>query len=149
MEQPQEQAQSVKTRKPRKAAESKEGKVDGRTFEGRLEKVKAEYQSVCKSLSELRIERDKFLEEAKILRTLLASFNALTHDGDIKLVKPEVGTPYWYLRAMPTVKRFEVVPCQWNDWKSDHYRYVKGNMFLDLYTVNTVCQAANKMLAEL
>lgn len=128
---------------------SKEKKVDGRSVEGRLEKVKQDYSETCKHLAELKSEYNTLLGYVKTLEVLLASFNAMTRNGDVKLVKPDKGTSYWYIRAMPTIMSFEVIAWQWNDWQSDHYRYVIGNMFLDQSTAVRACQALNAMLQEL
>ena len=156
-------------RKPKKAVESpetpvsaetvsvsKEKKIDGRTKEGRLQKVNAEIEALTKKRDDLldectsaNVMLNRMLERIKFLPILLSAFNALTDKGDVKLEKPEKGAAYWYIRAMPTRKSFEVVACQWNDWTSDHYRYCKGNMFLDETVCNNACQAMNEMLSEL
>ena len=135
---------------------SKEKKTDGRTKEGRREKLQQEYdvlkgayKDLCKCYSELKVEHDALLERVKTLEVLLAAYNALTHKGEVKFVKPDKGTPYWYIRAMATIKSFEVVSCKWNNWTSDHYRYVKGNMFLDQRTAHMACTAMNAILMEL
>jgi len=145
-----------KSSKKSTATQEKEKKVDGRTVEGKLLKMQAEYdktskkyEELCKHYAELKVEQETMLATVKTLEVLLASFNALTRKGEVKLMKPEKGTPYWYIRAMATIKSFEVVTCSWNDWTSDHYRYVKGNMFLDQKTANAACQALNAMLSEL
>ncbi len=131
-------------------------KTDGRTAEGKLQKlnadyarIKADYNELCKQYASLKVQEETMIEAVRSLEMLLASFNALTRKGDVKLTKPAEGTPYWYIRAMAPIKSFEVVPCQWNDWKGDHYRYVKGNMFLDQKTANMACTALNVMLNEL
>lgn len=108
-----------------------------------------ERETACKALAEIMVKHEQLLNEVKHLRMLLAAFNALTREDGVKLVKPAVDTPYWYIRAMSIPKSFEVVPCTWNDWKSDHYRYVQGNMFLDQAAANIVCQELNTLLAEL
>lgn len=140
----------------KKSAAAKVKKVDGRTVEGKLQKMQADYEKVskkyeelCKHYAELKVEQETMLSTVKTLEMLLASFNALTCKGEVKMMKPKKGTSYWYIRAMATVKSFEVVTCSWNDWTSDHYRYVKGNMFLDQKTANTACQAMNMMLSKL
>ena len=112
-------------------------------------RVKAEYENTCKALSEVTVKHERLLKEIKTLRMLLASFNALTLDDDIKPVLPAEDTPYWYIRVMPVARMFEVVPCSWKNWKSDFFRYVQGNMYLDLYTANIACAALNRMLAIL
>lgn len=65
------------------------------------------------------------------------------------LLIPDKGTPYWYIRSMAKVKSFEVATCLWNNWTSDHYRYVRGNVFLDQRSANSACQALNVMLSKL
>ena len=158
-----------RVRKSKKAVESsetlvssktisapKERKIDGRTKEGRLQKVNLEILKLTKQRDALLDEctsanatLNRILDRIKFLPILLSAFNALTEKGDVKLEKPEKGAAYWYIRAMPTRKSFEIVACQWNDWTSDHYRYCKGNMFLDESVCNNVCQAMNEMLSEL
>ena len=140
---PEVQPAPVREEKPTEASVTPENAAEA------LEKVKAEYHATCKALAEVTVQRERLLNEVKHLRVLLAAFNALTREGDVKLEKPALNTPYWYIRAMPIAKSFEVVPCEWHDWKSDHYRYVQGNMFLDLYTANYACQELNAVLAEL
>lgn len=146
----------TKKKTEKKPSEQKEKKIDGRTAKGKLQKIQSEYdavkqkyQELCKHYLELKVEKENMLSLVKTLEMLLASFNALTRNGEVKLTKPEKGTPYWYIRPMATTKSFEVVTCSWNDWTSDHYRYVKGNMFLDQKTVNAACQSMNVMLSEL
>ena len=138
------------------ASKSKEKKIDGRTKEGRLQKVNLEILKLTKQRDALLDEcisanerLNRMLERIKFLPILLSAFNALTEKGDMKLEKPDKGAAYWYIRAMPTRKSFEVVACQWNDWTSDRYRYCKGNMFLDESVCNNACQAMNEMLSEL
>ena len=140
---------------PKKSA-AREKKVDGRTAEGKLLKLKGEYEKVskkyeelCKHYAELKVEQETMLDTVKTLEMLLASFNALTSKGEVKLMKPEEDTPYWYIRAMATIKSFEVVTCSWNNWTSDHYRYARGNMFLDKRTAHRACHALNVMLSKL
>lgn len=156
-------------RKPKKTAESseaqvstdtvkdpKEKKVDGRTKAGRLQKINAEIEALTKKRDSLLNEYasadamlNRMLEHIKFLRTLLSAFNALTEKGNVKLEKPEKGADYWYIRAMPPRKSFEIVDCQWNDWKSDHFRYCQGNIFLDKSICKNVCHAMNELLSEL
>lgn len=145
---PERQDAPVREKKARKAAATKKRHADGPATEDRPEQ-KDEYAASCKALAEIMLKHEHLLGEVKQLRMLLAAFNALTRDDNVKLEKPDLHTPYWYIRAMPIAKSFEVVPCQWNNWRSDHYRYVQGNMFLDLFAANTACQALNKMLADL
>ena len=135
-------------RKPKKAVESPETPVSAETGtkEGRLQKVNAEIEALTKKRDDLldectsaNVMLNRMLERIKFLPILLSAFNALTDKGDVKLEKPDKGAAYWYIRAMPTRKSFEVVACQWNDWTSDHYRYCKGNMFLDESVCNNAC----------
>ena len=149
-------APAKKKTSAKKVASSSDKKVDGRTLEGKLLKLQAEYddkkakyEELCKHYASLKVEKEEMLSTVKTLEVLLAAFNALTRKGEVKLMKPEIGTSYWYIRAMATVKSFEVVTCQWNDWKSDHFRYVKGNMFLDQKLAHAACTAMNVMLTEL
>jgi len=121
--------------------------VFGKTMSSK--KGSTDDESLCESLAAVRKEHDRLLERVSTLRVLLSSFNALTDNGETVLAKPEVGTPYWYIRAMPTVRSFEIVPCTWNDWCSDHYRYAMGNMFLDQNTAVSACQALNLLLSKL
>lgn len=137
-------------------SEPTEKKIDGRTKEGRLQKINADIESLTKKRNALLEEYSSasvmlknMLERVKFLSILLSAFNALTDKGEVKLEKPEKGTAYWYIRSMPMSKHFEVVACQWNDWTSDHYRYCKGNMFLDVDVCHSACQAMNEMLSEL
>lgn len=156
-------------RKPKKAAETsgskvvagavvspKVKKVVGRTKEGRLQKMNAEIEALMKKrdalfeeCSAVSFKLNGMIENTKSLTMLLSAFNALTDKGDVKFEKPEKGTDYWYVRPMPTLKRFEVISCQWHDRTSDHYRYCKGNVFLDEDICNSVCVAMNEMLSEL
>ena len=152
----QPEATAPKKKTASKKPATKEKKVDGRTAErkllkiqGEYEKVSKKYEELCKHFAELKVEHETMLDSVKTLEILLASFNALTSKGEVKLMKPNKGTAYWYIRAMATIKSFEVVTCSWNDWTSDHYRYVKGNMFLDQRTANSACQALNAMLSKL
>ena len=124
-------------------------KADGRTVEGRLAKKKEEYETACRHLAEIKKEHERLFARVRTLEMLLASFNALTRKDDVPLVKPDKDTPYWYLFANPTVQRFDIIECSWKDWRSDHYRYVKGNMFLSYQTAVTACTALNTMLSEL
>lgn len=133
----------------RRKKEEAPKKPDGRTVEGRMEKLRAETAAYTKYLSEVKAEYDRLLTCVKPLRMLLASYNALTDKGEVKLEKPDNGKPYWYIRAMPTIKKFEVVACTWNDWQSDHYRYAMGNMFLDQLAATQSCMALNIFLAQL
>lgn len=141
---------------PRKSV-TKEKKVDYHISDEKelkyqkcmYEKVSEKYNELCKHYASLKAEHETMLDTVKTLEILLASFNALTRKGEVKLLKPDNGTPYWYIRAMVTVKSFEVVTCSWNNWASDHYRYVKGNMFLDQRTAKRACQALNGMLLKL
>ncbi len=133
-----------------------EEKVDGRTKKGRLQKVNVEIDELTKKRDALleecstaSIKLDRLLGNIKFLPVLLSAFNALIDNGEVKLEKPEKGSDYWYIRAMPITKSFVVVACQWHDWTSDHYRYCKGNMFLDENICNSACQAMNEMLCEL
>lgn len=131
--------------------------TDGRTKEGRQQKINAEITALTKKRDDLKEELaavesklSRTLADMKYLPILLSAFNALTTArGGVKLVKPENGSLYWYIRAMPNKKSFEVVDSQWNDWTSDHYRYCKGNMFLDEKTCIKACTAMNDMLSDL
>ena len=123
---------------------------------GRLQKINMEIETLTKKRDALLEEcsiasykLDRMLDNFKFFPMLLSAFNALTDKGVVKLEKPEKGTDYWYIIALPTKKCFDVVACQWNDWTSDHYRYCKGNMYLDESVCNNVCQAMNEMLADL
>ena len=136
-------------RKPRKASSSRQKNTAGSSDEEALDRVKSEYADTCKALAVLMVKHERMLKEVKHLRMLLAAFNALTLDEGVKLEKPADNTPYWYLRVMPTGKAFEIVPCSWKNWGSDFFRYVQGNMFLDLYAANVACTALNRMLFSL
>ena len=151
-----EQPLAVAPEKKTKKSAVVKKKADGLTAEAKLLKVQHDYEAVskkyeelCRHFAELKVECDTMLSSVKTLEMLLASFNALTRDGEVRLVKPTKGVPYWYIRAMATVKSFEVVSCTWHNWTSDHYRYVKGNMFLEHSAAIRACQALNIMLSEL
>lgn len=131
-------------------------KVDGHSVDGRVlqlqsdyDKVKRDYEQLSVRLVELKRKHDVMLSSVRTLEMLLASFNALILPNDVTLKKPEKGKPYWYIRAMSSIKRFEVVEVVWNDSTSDHYRYAKGNMYLASDVANKSCQALNIMLLKL
>lgn len=145
-------------------------KIDGRTVEGRMLKAKAaleEIQVKSKELQtrneELRIKNDglrakyeemevrheRMLIEVKLLQRLLASFNAITRYGHVRLQKPNKGTVYYYLRARPSSVSFEIVQCTWIDGRSDHFRYAMGNMYLDEKMVKEAQYHMDMMLKEM
>ena len=115
----------------------------------RLDQLKAEYEKVSEDLAVARVRYDLLMRHISQLEVLLSSFNALTADGKVELVKPEMKSEYWYIRALPTIKRFGVVSWTWTDSRSDHYRYAKGNMFLDHATAENACNALNIFLSQL
>ena len=136
--------------------EPKEKKIDGRTKEGRLQKINSEITELTRQrdvllneCSSVSVKLNRLLEHIKLLQVLLSAFNAIIYKGEVKLEKPVKGSSYWYIRAMSSRKSFEVVACQWYDCTSDHFRYCKGNMFLDESICNSACAAMNEMLREL
>lgn len=140
---------SAKGRKSSMASVTQEKQADG-CIERKCRKSKRQAdKNDPAGIHDVMLEHERLLGEVKHLRMLLASFNALTSDDGVKLETPVINTPYWYIRPTPIGKSFEVISCQWNNWRSDHYRYVQGNMFLDLGTANIACIAMNKMLAAL
>ena len=133
-----------------------EKKIDLRTKEGRLNYINKEIEELTQKHDKLLEEcnsanlmLNRTLERIKYLYVLLSAFNARFDKGEVRLTKPDKGVTYWYLRTLFTKSGFEVVQCQWNDWLSDHYRYCKGNVFLDETTCNQACLALNEMLFEL
>lgn len=139
-----------------KSASRKEKKVDGRTVEGRESKIQSEYEKVKKEYEELsahlvrlKKEHKTMLSTVRTLEMLLASYNAIISSDDVTLMTPLKGTQYWYIRAMASIKRFEVVDAVWKNSTSDHYRYTKGNMYLDMKVAETACRALNIMLVKI
>lgn len=139
-----------------KSASPKEKKVDGRTVEGRVSKLQSEYEKVKKEYEELsthlvrlKKEHKTMLSTVRTLEMLLASYNAIISSDDVTLMTPLKGTQYWYIRAMASIKRFEVVDAVWKNSTSDHYRYTKGNMYLDLKVAEAACRALNIMLVKI
>lgn len=124
-------------------------KIDGRTVEGRMLKAKATLEELNVKIEELQVRHERMLSEVKLLQRLLASFNAITRTDHVKLRKPEKGTTYYYLRAMPVSVGFEIVQCSWIDGRSDHYRYAMGNMYLDEKAVKEAQYHMERMLKEL
>ena len=101
------------------------------------------------SVEKLRDLRDRYYNEVKHLEMLLASFNALTDTGDVHIAFPPKNTTYYFIRAVTKEEYFEVFPCKWSGCKSDRYRFVKGNYFVDEDAAEKSCQAINKRLIEL
>ena len=101
------------------------------------------------SVEKLRDLRDRYYNEVKQLEMLLASFNALTDTGDVHIAFPPKDTTYYFIRAVTKEEYFEVFPCKWSGCKSDRYRFVKGNYFVDEDAAEKSCQAINKRLIEL
>ena len=138
-------AKSGKT-EPAASLEGKEGSCNN---EGDMAKVCHDYEKLCSQCVAMENKLNKLQSSVKTFEMLLAAFNALTEKGIVKLEKPENKTPYWYIRAMPTVRSFDVVSAVWNDNTSDRYRYVKGNMYLEESVANKVKIALNEMLLKL
>lgn len=131
------------------ATEQSDKNTDGRTKSARRQKVMDEVSLLRKLRDDLQKDYDRLLSQSRMFDELLGAFGALTRNGDAKFSKPEKGTPYWYIRALGSVKRFEVVSCSWNDWWNDHYRYCRGNMYLDKFVCGKVCFVLNELLSEL
>lgn len=140
-------SKSASSRKKRVDVGADDGKVQKLRLE--YEKVKREHEELSARVVELKREYDTILSSVKTLKMLLASFNAIVLADDVRLTTPSIGTTYWYIRSMSSIKRFDVVDAVWKDSTSDHYRYAKGNVYLDLHVVEKACQALNIMLLKL
>lgn len=117
--------------------------------EDRLRQLNAACKEALSELKNIKASYDRYFSYVKTLSLLLASFNALTADGRVRIRKPAGGTQYWFLRSLPSVERFGVVPWTWTDSRSDHARFVKGNVFLDEAVADKACNALNIFLNQL